>query len=173
MHPSPNFWDWIDSPWCGVNLFSAYPDNSSQLLLQYGANPNRAKVSDGITPLHYAAWRDSVKMMKGKLDDGVYMCISTQTGRQNGRIWYYSYASLQCIRRDWVKLCPKMKLPCCQYRNNYKISHGTESYMPYRRACLISGCAPVKLHCILFLNSKYHHANIIIINKLIIKFFWW
>ena len=41
-----------------------------------------------------------------------------------------------------------MKLPYCQYKKNSKIFHGTVSCMPYRRACLISGCALVKLHCI-------------------------
>ena len=32
-------------------------------------------------------------------------------------------------------------------KNNYKISNGAAGCMPFRRAHLISGCAPVKLHC--------------------------
>jgi len=51
-----------------------------KLLLQYGANPNRAKVSDGITPLHYAAWRDNVKMMKALLDKGANVTAMDNQG---------------------------------------------------------------------------------------------
>ena len=36
----------------------------------------------------------------------------------------------------------------CQYGNNYKISHGTLGCMPFRRVCLISGCALAMLHFI-------------------------
>ena len=62
----------------------------------------------------------------------------------------YSWTSIERISRDWAKLCLILKLPYCRQRNNYKISHDTEGKMPYRRACLISGCALVKLYCIYF-----------------------
>ena len=35
-----------------------------------------------------------------------------------------------------------VKLPCCQYWGNYKISHG----MVYKWACLIKGCTLAVLH---------------------------
>ena len=59
-----------------------------------------------------------------------------------------SYASLERIPRDQSKLCLIVELPYCQYKNNYKIFNGRASCMPYRRACLVSECALVKLHCI-------------------------
>ena len=39
-----------------------------------------------------------------------------------------------------TKLCIIVKLPYCQFINNYKIFHGTVGCMPYRRAYLIGGC---------------------------------
>ena len=60
----------------------------------------------------------------------------------------YRWASLERMPRDWAKLCLTVKLPYSQYRNNYKISQGSASYMPYRRACLNSGCFLAVLHCV-------------------------
>ena len=59
----------------------------------------------------------------------------------------YSSASLERMPRDWTKLCLIVKLPYCQHRINYKISHRTISKKPFRRACLISGCAQARFHC--------------------------
>ena len=63
----------------------------------------------------------------------------------------HSCASLERMPRYWAKSCliVMLKLPYCQYWNNYIISHGAAYYMPYRRAWLISGVALAMLHCIL------------------------
>ena len=79
-------------------------------------------------------------------------------------IWKYSYGSLERIPRGWVELCLTVNLPYCQYKNNYKISYGTAGYMPYKQACLISGCALVKLHCSILAfseNGSYLHSLVI------------
>ena len=55
----------------------------------------------------------------------------------------YSWASLDRIPRDWVRLCFVVKLCYCQISNNYKISYGTVGLMPYRRACHFSSSAPL------------------------------
>ena len=77
--------------------------------------------------------------------------------------YYNRYATLKLqlssherTPRDWVKLCRLVKLPYCQYKNNHKIFHGNISFMPYRRVCLISGCALVKLHCTFILINFMH-----------------
>ena len=59
----------------------------------------------------------------------------------------YRWASLERISRDQAKSCLKRKLLYCQYKKNYEISYGTVDSMPYRRACLISECALMVLHC--------------------------
>ena len=48
---------------------------------------------------------------------------------------------------------PYNKLLYCQYRNNYKISYGTVGWMPFRRVCLMSGCALARSFCTRFLDD--------------------
>ena len=49
--------------------------------------------------------------------------------------YFLSNAVMKCYSRDG-SYC------------NYKMFHGTIGCMPYRRACLINGCALAVLHCI-------------------------
>lgn len=51
-----------------------------KLLLEYGADPNRVRASDKMSPLHYAAWHDSVPMMKALLAKGGNLTMKDARG---------------------------------------------------------------------------------------------
>ena len=61
-------------------------------------------------------------------------------------IMLYNRASEGRMSKDWAKLGLNVKLPNCQYGNDYKKSHGTASCMLFRRAFLNSGCTLAVLH---------------------------